>query len=222
MKVTLIASTKLTDASSNEDMMPCLAARVSYGNDELKDPAKDIKLINFLATHLHTSPFEHLSATFKVECPIFVAREWMRHRTQSFNEISMRYTDKTIGQFFYPKSWRQQDTKNKQSSAADLPGCFQDVAHEIAKNAYYSSEESYKELIKLGVAREQARMVIPVGHYTEFYATANLLNWAKFVKLRTHESAQIEIQEIALQIKQHLLELFPESAKALLETKGEN
>ena len=104
------------------DQLPVLAARVSHAGSGKtgEDPTGDIKLMNYLAKHNHMTPFEHQTVTFKVVLPIFVAREWMRHRTQSFNEVSMRYSDDPVGKMWYPELWREQATRNKQSSAGAI------------------------------------------------------------------------------------------------------
>lgn len=214
-----IAYTKIdhTGMGFEGDELPVLAARVSHGADERtgKDTAADLKLMKYLGKHNHTSPFEHQSVTFKVVCPIFVTREWMRHRTQSFNEISMRYTDKTIGDFWKPQTWRLQATKNKQSSEGELSPKNSAAAYEILHEAYECSLIAYFGLLDLGVCREQARAVIPVGHTTEFYATANLLNWSKFCKLRMAEDAQVEIRELAETVYGFISEIYPNSWSAI-------
>jgi len=103
--VQLIASTIVHSDNFEVDQMPALAARVSHANsgDTGEDVDADKKLMRYLANHKHMTPFEHQSATFKIVLPLFVAREWMRHRTQAYNEISMRYTDDPVGKMFVPE-----------------------------------------------------------------------------------------------------------------------
>lgn len=213
--VELIASTSMHGGKYIVDQMPALSARVSHAASGKtgQDSEKDKKLMDYLAQHGHLTPFEHQSVTFKVVLPLFVAREWMRHRTQSYNEVSMRYSSDPIGKFYYPQVWRMQAESNKQSSVGlvqDQDGCT-----EILKHAYDNALEVYKKLLDKGVCREQARLIIPVGNYTEFYATANLRNWMNFYKLRIASDAQWEIRQYADCIGQLIKDLWPESWDAL-------
>ena len=215
-KIELIASTHVHSEKYKVDQMPALSARVSHAASGKtgEDPEKDNRLINFLAQHKHMTPFEHQSVTFKIVLPIFVAREWMRHRTQSYNEISMRYSASPVGKFYYPQIWRLQATTNKQSSTGeveDQAGCTK-----IIKSAYENALETYNKLLAKGVCREQARSIVPVGNYTEFYATANLRNWVHWYELRVAQDAQWEIRQYARCIGESLKELWPNSCSALM------
>jgi len=172
------------------------AARVSYG-DGSKGEERDRKLIRYLLANGHTSPFEHVSITFHAKVPLFVARQWMRHRTWSFNEISYRYTEPTM-EFYRPQQYRLQSSSNKQMS----DGILDDAQAELRIDTLYSealrhAEKAYNEMIEAGVSREIARMVLPVSLFTEFYATVNLHNLLKFFEQRMHPHAQEEIQNVA-------------------------
>jgi len=218
--VELIASTAVHSDQYSVDQMPVLSARVSHaGSGKTGDePEADKKLMHYLAKHQHLTPFEHQSVTFKVVLPLFVAREWMRHRTQSYNEVSMRYSSDPVGKFYYPETWRLQATRNKQSSAGlvgDQEGCTQ-----ILKEAYEHAMKAYKLLQEKGVCREQARSVVPVGNYTEFYATANLRNWIAFYRLRIAFDAQWEIRQYARCIGEILAKLWPNSWQALRDEQN--
>lgn len=175
---------------SGSDVDVVNAARVSYGKVSTKITERDGKLIKFLMQHGHTSPFEHNQLSFRVQCPIFVARQWMRHRMNSYNEISYRYTT-VIEQFYVPHEWRAQDAVNKQASAAP----FQ---NEELKKQYQAvidqSLATYKQLLAAGVVRELARGVLPVCTYTQFIFTCNLHSLMNFIKLRFHTAASSEIQ----------------------------
>jgi len=213
--VQLVASTSVHSQQYEVDQMPVLSARVSHASSGKTgiNAKADIKLMNYLAENLHMSPFEHQSVTFKVILPLFVAREWMRHRTQSYNEVSMRYSSDPVGKFYVPKIFRMQAKRNKQSSVGmvdDQIGCAK-----ILKQAYQHSLDAYHKLLEKGVCREQARSVIPVGNYTEFYATANLRNWMHFYTLRIASDAQWEIREYARCIGEFLDELWPNSWNSL-------
>jgi len=213
--VELIASTAIHSEQYQTDQMPALSARVSHAASGKTgmNPDRDKKLMNYLAENLHMSPFEHQSVTFKVTLPLFVAREWMRHRTQSYNEVSMRYSSDPVGKFYIPQEWRLQAKTNKQSSQGvvqDQAGCTT-----ILKEAYQNSIEAYKKLLEKGACREQARLVVAVGNYTEFYATANLRNWMAFYKLRIASDAQWEIRQYARCIGEFLHEMWPDSWDSL-------
>lgn len=215
--IKLVAYTALNPElfSIDTDMLPILAARVSHDQDDKTgdDLEADLKLMNYLAKHKHMSVFEHMSVTFAVECPIFVAREWMRHRTQSFNEISARYTSSFIGDVWMPDVFRAQATRNKQSSEGQIEN--QDEAKELLSNAYDAALCLYDKLIALGVAREIARAVMPVGHMTRFYATSNIRNWKHFCDLRCAPDAQQEIRELANKVSEELTKLYPNTWSAL-------
>jgi thymidylate synthase (FAD) len=216
-KVELIASTLIHGENYSVDQMPVLAARVSHAGAGKtgENPERDVKLMHYLAEHKHMSPFEHQSATFKIVLPLFVAREWMRHRTQSYNEVSMRYSSDPVGKFYHPQEWRKQAKTNKQSSVGaveDQEGC-----DKLLKDAYDFAIKTYHDLQEKGVCREQARSVVPVGNYTEFYATANLRNWVHFYQLRIAPNAQWEIRQYAQCIGEMFEELWPKSWNALLK-----
>ncbi|GAH15727.1 unnamed protein product [marine sediment metagenome] len=213
--VELIASTNLHSEKYKVDQMPVLSARVSHAQSGKTgdNPDADKKLMCYLAKHLHMTPFEHQSVTFKVVLPLFVAREWMRHRTQAYNEVSMRYSSDPVGKFYMPQIWRRQASRNKQSSAGEVED--QEGCTTILQEAYEHSLSAYKKLLDMGVCREQARSIVPVGNYTEFYATANLRNWVGFYKLRIAEDAQWEIRQYARCVGEFLNELWPESWSSL-------
>lgn len=180
-----------------DDMSVIRAARVSYAGDlkqvELMGD-KEEKLIAYLLKNGHTSPFEHVIFTFHVVCPIFVARQWHRHRTGSYNEISARYTE-LPEEFFVPAldTIGLQSKSNKQMRNFESNPEGAKIQHRI-ELAGAASFDYYRQLISLGCPREIARTVLPVGTYTRFYYTIDLHNVMHFMKLRLHEHAQYEIQ----------------------------
>ena len=178
---------------------------------------RDIKLIEYLAEHKHTSPFEHNFITFHIKCPLFIAKHIMRHRTFSYNEVSRRYTSELI-EFYYPAELRQQADKNLQASTDDLVKDH-DKALSIFKESFNKSLEDYQRLIMLGVCREQARAVLNQSMFTTFYMSGNLHNFIKFLKLRMSPDAQKEIQWIAKDIYIILKELYPVSMKACFDER---
>lgn len=183
------------------------SARVSNGalyENASKGTEKDAKLISYLLNHRHGTPFEHSVFTFYIKCPIFVAREWMRHRIGSYNEVSGRYTE-FDPEFYIPEHYRLQGQTNKQGSfyptGKDIvPYNLEDWdwmntrdVQAITKKAY----EVYKLLLARGIAKEMARMILPVNLYTQFYFTVNARALMNFLSLRMGEDAQFEIQRFA-------------------------
>ena len=192
------------------------AARVSFLKDNhevARLSQRDEKLIHFLASHGHTSPFEHCAATFLITCPLFVRSQIMRHRTFSFNEVSRRYTSEQIS-FWTPGSMRGQAKDNLQCSEGEIESS---EAEGVFKLAVEFALASYHQLLEQGVSRELARGLLPQSTYTTFYMTGNLHNWSKFIKLRDHEHAQPETREVARQIRNTLEERFPISMAALFK-----
>ena len=178
---------------SGSDLDIVNAARVSYGKISEAMTKQDEKLIRYLMEHKHTSPFEHNQLSFRVKAPIYVVREWMRHRMNSYNEISYRFVKPKI-EFYIPPKWRHQDTVNKQSSVGSFTD---DGLHELYKKSIQESYETYEKLLENGICREQARGVLPVCIYTEFIYTCNLHSLIHFLNLRIKDDAQWEIRQYA-------------------------
>ena len=184
------------------------AARVSFGKRKDKFDDKDLKLMNYLIKNQHMTPFEHITMTFSVHCPLFVRSQWMRHRTFSFNEISRRYTDEEIT-FYLPKALRIQSENNKQAS---VEGSHIDDEKSLICDIdiqQIHSFQLYKKLLEAGVCREQARGVLPQNMMTTFWATVDLRNLLGFLKLRCDEHAQAEIREYANAIKELIRPIYP-------------
>lgn len=198
-------------------------ARVSYdaawraGEDE----GSDARLIRYLMKNGHNTPFEAATATFEIILPIFVCRQWHRHRTQSYNEISARY--KELGcEFFLPDlhTITEQSTDNKQMrTRVQHPNALH--IRQRIDEANSASVSAYRELLLLGTPRELARSVLPVGTFTHMFATANLHNWMRFLKERLHEHAQYEIQVYAIEIAKILAQLYPVTMQAFKELNME-
>jgi len=204
------------------DLMVVNSARVSYGNESLSLSEKDENLINYLAKNKHTSPFRHCFITFHVKAPEFVARQWYKHIvgcnfsvgdavSHGWNEISGRYVEYEPD-FYIPDQLRAQSKSSKQASveSEDMP------SPKIIQDTVDVCNRVYRDLILAGVAKEQARLVLPFSTYTEFYWTASLQAVAHFCKLRDHEHAQYEIREYAQALSKATKELFPYSFLALI------
>ena len=180
-----------------DDVRIVQAARVSYG-EGTKTVREDAALIDYLMRHKHPSPFEMVEFTFHIKAPIFVIRQWFRHRTASVNEISARYSVMK-DEFFLPSpaDLRAQSKKNKQVGEGELPEDAARAAHDRIAESQRQAYAEYQGLLELGVARELAREVLPVGLYSEFYWKQNLHNLLHFLRLRLDWHAQAEIRAYA-------------------------
>jgi len=181
-------------------------ARVSYDAEAREE---DKGLIKYLMMNGHNTPFESTCITFEVKAPIFVFRQWHRHRTQSYNELSARYRE--LPEEFYIPELEQittQSTDNKQMRTKEQHPEADQIALEIV-GANRASFQVYKQLIRQGAPRELARSVLPVGTYSHMFATANLFNWYRFCKERSHEHAQYEIQVFSNAVLKFLDEIAP-------------
>ena len=181
------------------------SARISFGLDNDGKPINN--LINYLMEHEHSSPFEMAELKVKVTCPIYVARQWMRHRTFSYNEISLRYTEADQDNYFMPETLRIQSSTNKQSSEGVVDN--QDRLQLEMEESIINSFETYEKLIASGICKEQARAVLPLATNTTFYCKGNLKNWLHFIKLRMHDTAQEEIRWFADRMCEIIKEKFP-------------
>jgi len=170
------------------------SARVSFGSVS-KGEAQDKKLLGYLLANGHLSPFEHSVFQFHIKCPIFVARQWMRHRIASYNEISARYTE-VQEEFYYPGAFRAQDKINRQGSvrSGELE---QEKMLAVYDKAIKAAFSAYRELLEAGAAREMARMVLPVAQYTQFHWSINARSLLNFISLRADAHAQQEIRQYA-------------------------
>lgn len=194
------------------------AARVSYGGGTRR-VSSDRGLLRFLLRHRHTTPFEQVTMTWRVRAPLFVARQWMRHRTGSFNEESARYSVVEDRVYAPPaEAIRCQSTTNRQGSGGALadPSAARDAAAIIAR-ANAAARRAYDALLEAGVAREQARAVLPVGMYTTFVWTVSLWNLFHFLKLRMDAHAQQEIREFAQAIYEILGPVAPVAREAFAD-----
>lgn len=192
---------KLVGANA-DDLMVVNSARVSFGQRSEGLTEADKGLINFLMRERHGTPFEHNSFTFYVKCPIFVAREWFRHRIGSFNEFSARYAEMPP-EFWSPEAsaMRQQVGKPGSYSFEPIDSSLAAHAAEVISAAQAEAFAAYNDLISLGVAKEVARAVLPVGAFTKFYWTVNARSLMNFLSLRTTEHAQREIRQCAFTIE---------------------
>ena len=208
--------------SMGSDLSIVRNARVSYDAEWRtgEDDGKDAKLIQYLVKNNHTSPLEAVNFTFEVKAPIFVFRQWHRHRTWSYNEISARYAE-LPEEFYVPEvnlittqssSNKQMRTDEEHSAAEYWKG--------VMLNQNRSSFSAYKAMIADGVPRELARSVLPVATYSHMFATVDLNNLFKFIGLRSHSHAQHEIRVYSDAMLKIVREVCPIAVDALCEKIG--
>ena len=191
---------RLVDYLGGDDRI-VQAARVSYGAGT-KTVREDAGLIDYLLAHAHTSPFEHVVLELHCKLPIFVARQWVRHRMARINEISGRYSVMT-DEFYVPAPGQVQlqSTDNKQGrSTEDVPAELRQKVIELLKKDQGNVYASYEELLKDNIARELARINLPLALYTEWYWQMDLHNLFHFLRLRLDAHAQWEIRQYAVAI----------------------
>ena len=207
--------------SLGDDLTPVNAARVSFDgfSDTFED--KDRKLSKFLIKHKHHSPFRHQHAMFIIKAPEFVMRQWYKHvvgiettsshvtKDHAWNEISGRYVP--YDEFYEPTEFRKQSQDNKQAS----DGLIKDQISATIKwrETQMKTIETYNQLLEMGVAREQARSILPLTVYTKVWWTASFQSIMNFIELRDEPTSQVEIQEYARAMKKIVLTLFPETTK---------
>lgn len=198
------------------------AARVSFDKESKEFSTKDERLINYLATHNHVLPFRHVYFKFRVEAPIFVARQLVKHQVGlSWSEVSRRYVD-TPPSFFIPTKWRKKAEDKKQgSSDEEITHVKIDPMHSVEVADYITRvndllSSAYHTLLDAGIAPEQARMILPQSTYTTWIWSGSFLAFINMCKLRCAPDAQQETKVIADQIFYALSFHMPISTKALL------
>jgi len=189
------------------------SARVSYGAGT-KTPSEDRQLIRYLMRNWHTTPFEMVEFKFRIRVPIFVARQWLRHRTASVNEVSARYS-LVEKEYWLPEEYRKQSSTNKQASE----GSFENMVFTSAqKESCEVAFGVYDKLVKNGVSRELARVHLPQSTFTEFYWKIDLHNLFHFLRLRMDEShAQPEIVEPSKKIFELIKPIVPFACEAFVD-----
>lgn len=200
------------------DLSVVNSARVSFDkessyNSEGELSSKDVKLINYLASHNHWTPFSHPQITIREEVPIFVARQRFKHMIGfTYNEVSRRYVNDEPS--FYKPVWRN---KPEHSIKQGSSGPHSDQIDFNREYSYVLDDclGLYKSLLKRGVAPEQARMVLPQSMMTSYYVTGSLAAWARMYKQRIHETSQVEIQMLANLVGNIIQPLYPISWNAL-------
>ena len=204
-----------------DDLTPVNAARVSFGGRSDTFEEKDRKLSKFLIKHKHFSPFRHQHVMFIIKAPEFVMRQWYKHvvgiettsahvtKDHAWNEISGRYVP--YDEFYEPTEFRKQSEDNKQASDGVVDD--QDGASALWKKSQSTAIKCYREMLDMGMAKEQARSILPLTVYTQVWWTASFQSIMNFIELRDEPTSQVEIQEYAKAMKKIMLEVFPETTK---------
>jgi thymidylate synthase (FAD) len=206
--------------SMGSDLSVIRSARVSYDAEWRtgEDAGKDEKLIHYLMRNKHSSPFESVTFTFEVKAPIFVFRQWHRHRTWSFNEVSARYSE--LPEEFYVPAVEQittQSASNKQMRTDEANPCAP-VARGSMESCMKECFALYSDLLSQDVPRELARIVLPLGTYSHMFATVDLHNLFHFLRLRLHEHSQYEIRVYAEAMLKLIEPIVPVSVAAFKES----
>ena len=207
--------------SLGNDLTVVNSARVSFGKRKKYWDKSDGHLVRYLAKHKHFSPFRHLQVQFHIKAPEFVMRQWYKHvvgiettstsvtKDHAWNEISGRYVP--VEDYYYPPYFRKQSDDNKQGSEGDIED--QKQGYFLWEKGLHQIQETYKELLELGVAKEQARAILPLSQYTEVYWTASFQAIMNFIELRDESTAQWEIQEYAQTVKELMFDTYPKITK---------
>lgn len=202
---------RVVDYMGNEDSI-VQAARVSYGKGT-KSFREDARLIEYLWNNKHTTPFEMCEIKLHCKMPIFVARQWGRHRTASINEYSLRYSE-AIKEFYLPEQFKTQDTRNRQASADPVSQEINTRIHKTFSIMANAAFACYEIALKEGVSKEQARLVLPMNAYTMWYWKTDLHNLLHFLTLRQDTHAQDEIRAYADTISEIVKRWVPNVHKA--------
>lgn len=210
MQVSLISVTQpLVEGLIGPEDLISYIARVSNPSNQMNTETAP-RLLKYLIKHKHWSPFEQVSATFEIETSRAIAAQILRHRSFCFQEFSQRYSQSFDLESF---NIRKQADKNRQSSAEILE--LSEEHTNKLKDYLINGLEFYKELLEKGAAKECARMILPLCTQTTIYMTGNLRSWIHYVDLRSKEDTQLEHREIAIAIKDILIDMFPNTSEAL-------
>ena len=207
--------------SLGDDLTPVNAARVSFGDRSNEFTEKDRKLSKFLIKNKHFSPFRHQHVMIIIKAPEFVMRQWYKHvvgiettsnhptKDHAWNEISGRYVE--YEDFYIPDNYRAQSDDNKQASDGVVDD--QEGALALWKKSQSTAIKCYREMLDMGMAKEQARSILPLTVYTQVWWTASFQSIMNFIELRDEPTAQVEIQEYARALKKIMLDVFPETTE---------
>ena len=217
--------------SLGNDLTVVNSARVSFGKRKKYWDKSDERLVKYLAKHKHYSPFRHLQVQFHIKAPEFVMRQWYKHvvgiettsnsstKDHAWNEISGRYVE--VEDYYIPNVWRKQSEDNKQASEGTLTEVQNSRAIHSYNTALTLTLNMYERLVRdYGVAKEQARVILPLSQYTEVYWTASFQAIMNFIELRNEKTSQWEIQQYAKVMLELMKETFPKITEIWSEAHG--
>jgi len=203
------------------DLTVVNSARVSFGKRKDKFDNGDRRLVRYLAKHKHFSPFRHLQVQFHIKAPEFVMRQWYKHvvgiettsnsstKDHAWNEISGRYVP--VEDYYIPTTFRAQSDDNKQASEGEVE--LQEECLRTWNDSIEHAQIFYDGLLRRGVAKEQARCILPLSQYTEVYWTASFQAIVNFIELRDETTSQWEIQQYAKMMKELMINIYPETTR---------
>ena len=209
--------------SLGNDLTVVNSARVSFGKRKTKFDKSDERLVRYLAKHKHYSPFRHLQVQFHLKAPEFVMRQWYKHivgiettsnssvKDHAWNEISGRYVP--VVDYYNPSVWRKQSDDNKQASEGVLDDLQQKRMDDAYDDFMRKVRMTYDKMVNAGMAKEQARIILPLNQYTEVYWTASFQAIMNFIELRNEKTSQWEIQEYAKVLLDLMFDVYPETTK---------
>ena len=195
------------------------AARVSFGAAQTEMTDRDVKLIKYLYKHKHFSPFRHVMFRFRIKASEFVMRQMYKHvigiettsndstKDHAWNEISGRY--KPVNEFYEPTIWRKQSKSSKQASDGVLDDTDNEEVCKMFSECMENIEQTYDKMLEKGVAKEQARIILPLNQYTEVIWTCSAQALLNFIELRDEPTAQVEIREYAIKMRELIKDRFP-------------
>ena len=216
--------------SLGDDLTVVNSARVSFGKRKEVYDKTDERLVRYLAKYKHFSPFRHLQVQFHVKAPEFVMRQWYKHvvgiettsnssaKDHAWNEISGRYVP--VSDYYEPSVWRKQSDDNKQASEGVLDDLQQKRMTDAYNDLMRKVRMTYDKMVEAGMAKEQARIILPLNQYTEVYWTASFQAVMNFIELRNEKTSQWEIQEYAKVMLEQMKEVFPKTTKIWSEVNG--
>jgi thymidylate synthase (FAD) len=216
--------------SLGDDLTVVNSARVSFGKRKEVYDKSDERLVRYLAKYKHFSPFRHLQVQFHIKAPEFVMRQWYKHvvgiettsnssaKDHAWNEISGRYVP--VEDYYEPSVWRKQSDDNKQASEGVLDDLQQRRMDDAYNDLMRKVRMTYDKMVKAGMAKEQARIILPLNQYTEVYWTASFQAIMNFIELRNEKTSQWEIQEYAKVMLEQMKEVFPKTTKIWSEVNG--
>ena len=209
--------------SLGSDLTVVNSARVSFGKRKTKFDKSDARLVKYLAKYKHYSPFRHLQVQFHLKAPEFVMRQWYKHvvgiettsnssaKDHAWNEISGRYVP--VVDYYNPSVWRKQSDDNKQASEGVLDDLQQKRMDDAYNDLMRKVRMTYDKMVNAGMAKEQARIILPLNQYTEVYWTASFQAVMNFIELRNEKTSQWEIQEYAKVLLDLMFNVYPETTK---------